>query len=105
MKNSSIDSGFRYLAPIISQAVWPYVRFSLNVRNGEEFPASRGIIVTDETVRQWTLKFGQLCAHVLCRTQPKRVDKWHLDEMMPTIKGAHHDRWRAVIRTARLSTS
>ena len=58
--------------------------------------ASRGIIVTYETIRQWTLKFGQGYANELRRRQPKRGDKWHLDEVVLTIKGRQHYLWRAV---------
>ncbi|WP_416352060.1 hypothetical protein [Undibacterium sp. RTI2.2] len=46
--------------------------------------ASRGIIVTYETIRQWTM-FGQCYANELRRRQPQRGDKWHLDEVVLTI--------------------
>jgi putative transposase len=49
-----------------------------------------------ETVRQWTLKFDQLYANALRRKQPKPRDKWHLDEVVLTIKAKHHYLWRAV---------
>jgi len=42
------------------------------------------------------LKFGQTYANALRRRQPKRSDKWHLDEVVLTIKGQHHYLWRAV---------
>ncbi len=58
--------------------------------------ASRGIFVTYETIRQWTLKFGQKFANELRRKLPKRGDKWHLDEVVLTIKGKHYYLWRAV---------
>ncbi len=58
--------------------------------------ASRGIFVTYESIRQWTLKFGQTYANALRRRQPKRGDKWHLDEVVVAIKGQHHYLWRAV---------
>ncbi len=96
MDNSNLYSGFRYPAEIISHAVWLYFRFSLSFRDVEELLASRGIIVSYETVRQGTLKFGQLYANALRRKQPKRGDKWHLDEVVLTIKGKHHYLWRAV---------
>ena len=52
MPNSNIHSGFRYPSEIISHAVWMYFRFTLSFRDVEEMLASRGIIVTYETVRQ-----------------------------------------------------
>ena len=96
MSNATMYKGFRYPAAIISHVVWLYFRFSLSFRDIEELMASRGIFVTYETIRQWTLKFGQTYANALRRRQPKRGDKWHLDEVVLTIKGQHHYLWRAV---------
>lgn len=96
MKKSQLYCGFRYPAEIIGHVVWLYFRFALSFREIEELMASRGIIVTYETIRQWTLKFGQGSANELRRRQPQRGDKWHLDEMVLTIKGKHHYLWRAV---------
>src|SRR5687768_15916745 len=86
MKTSNLYHGFRYQAEIISHVVWLYFRFSLSFRDIEELMASRGIFVTYETIRQWTLKFGQKFANELRRQLPKRGDKWHLDEVVLTIK-------------------
>jgi len=96
MNTSNPYRGFRHPAEIISHVVWLYFLFSLSYRDIEELMASRGIFVTYETIRQWTLKFGQTFANALRRRQPKRGDKWHLDEVVLTIKGRHHYLWRAV---------
>lgn len=96
MTSSDLYRGFRYPAEIISHVVWLYFRFSLSFRDIEELMASRGIFVTYETIRQWTLKFGQTYANRLRRRQPRRGDKWHLDEVVLTIKGKHYYLWRAV---------
>lgn len=96
MKTSNVYRGFRYPAEIISHVVWLYFRFSLSFRDIEELMASRGVFLTYETIRQWTLKFGQQFANELRRRLPKRGDKWHLDEVVLTIKGKHHYLWRAV---------
>ena len=45
-----------------------FFRFSLSFRDIEELMASRSIIVTYETIRQWTLKLGQRYANE--RKQP-----------------------------------
>ena len=90
MSNPNIYSGFRYPPEIISHTVWLYFRFALSFRDVEEMLASRGIIVTYETIRQWTLKFGQTYANTLRRKQTERGDKWLLDEVVLTIKGQHH---------------
>ena len=96
MKKSDLYIGFRYPAEIISHVVWLYFRFSLSFRDIEELMASRGVFVSYETIRQWTLRFGQTYANALRRRQPARGDKWHLDEVVLTIKGQHHYLWRAV---------
>jgi putative transposase len=62
----------------------------------EELLAQRGVGVTYETVRQWCLKFGQRYANELRRRRPRGGDKWHLDEVVLTIRGKKHSLWRAV---------
>jgi putative transposase len=88
--------GHRFPAEIISHTVWLYFRFTLSFRDIDELLAARGIFVTYETIRQWCLKFGQAFANELRRRQPRRGDKWHLDEMVITMNGKHHYLWRAV---------
>jgi putative transposase len=88
--------GFRFPPEIISHAVWLYFRFSLSFRDVEELLAQRGIVVTYETVRQWCLKFGQTYANELCRRRPRCGGKWHMDEVVLTIRGQKHYLWRAV---------
>src|SRR3954468_11684388 len=86
----------RYLAEVISHAVWLYFRFPLSLRMVEEMLAARGIEVSHETVRQWGLKFGQAFANQIRRKLPDPGDKWHLDEVCLMISGKKHWLWRAV---------
>jgi putative transposase len=86
----------RFPAEIISHAVWLYFRFCLSFRDVEELLLERGIIVTYETIRKWCRKFGQQYANQLRRRRPRPGDKWHLDEMLLSIKGERHYLWRAV---------
>jgi len=58
--------------------------------------AQRGIVLTSETIRQGCLKFGQPYANELRRRRPCCGDKWHLDEMVLTIRSQRHYLWRAV---------
>ena len=60
----------RFPADVIRHAVWLYVRFSLSLREVEELMAERGIDVTYETIRCWTIKFGPLIARSLRRHRP-----------------------------------
>jgi putative transposase len=86
----------RFPPEIIAHAVWRYSRFALRYRDVEELLAERGVLVTDETVRQWCRKFGQAYANALRRRRPRPGDTWHLDEVFIQINGRQHSLWRAV---------
>ncbi len=58
--------------------------------------AERGVLVTDETIRQWSRKFGQTDANTLRRHRPRPGDEWHRDEVFIGINGVQHSLWRAV---------
>ena len=53
----------RFPAEIIQRAVWLCFRFPLSYRDVEDLLAERGVDVSYETIRRWSLKFGQ--AYVL----------------------------------------
>lgn len=64
----------RFLADVIRHAVWLYFRFSLSFRDVEELMAARGVDVSYETIRCWTIKFGsRLPENRHCR-RPLRVE-------------------------------
>ena len=86
----------RFPAEVIRYGVWLYFRFGLSFRDVEELLAQRGIEVSYETIRCWTLKFGRLFAKNLRRLQPRPTGRWHLDEMMIKIGGKKRWLWRAV---------
>ena len=58
--------------------------------------AERGIDVTYETIRRWTLKFGTIIARKLRRGRPRPDGRWHLDEVFVSINGRQFYIWRAV---------
>ncbi len=84
----------RYPAEILAHTLWLYFRFSLSFRDVEELMAARGVILSYETVRRWTLKFGQQYANEVKRRRPQPGDKWHLDEVFLKINGKQHYLWR-----------
>jgi putative transposase len=86
----------RFPAEVISHAVRLYFRFPLSLRMVEEMLATRGILISHETLRQWALKFGQGFANQIRRRLPAAGDKWHLDEVVISIAGQKHWLWRAV---------
>ena len=88
--------GYRFPPEIISHAVWLYYRFCLSFRDVEDLLAKRGVIVSYETIRQWSRKFGAEYARRLKRREGRLGDTWHLDELFVTIQGERQYLWRAV---------
>jgi transposase-like protein len=86
----------RFPPNVIQHAVWLYFRFTLSLRDVEELLAQRGVEVSYETIRCWTVKFGRQFAHNLRRSRPKPTGRWHLDEMVVKIRCNRMFLWRAV---------
>ena len=86
----------RFPAEVIQYAVWLYFRFPLSFRDVEDLLAQRGIDVSYETVRRWSVKFGLAYARKLRRSHPPADKRWHLDEVFVSINGRIMYLWRAV---------
>lgn len=86
----------RFPPTVIRYAVWLYFRFTLSFRDVEELLAQRGIEVSYETIRCWTIKFGHQFAANLNRRRMQPSPRWHLDEMVCSIAGKRWFLWRAV---------
>jgi putative transposase len=86
----------RFPPEAIRYAVWLYFRFTLSFRDVEELLAQRGITVSYETIRTWTIKFGPLIARNLRRRRSPPSARWHLDEMVVKVGGQRMYLWRAV---------
>ncbi|SER72998.1 putative transposase [Azotobacter beijerinckii] len=89
-------AGYRFPPEVIGYAVWLYYRFPLSLRMVEELLAARGIELTYETVRRWSVRFGLGIARRIRSTALARGDKWHLDEVVVSLSGRKHWLWRAV---------
>jgi putative transposase len=89
-------SRHRFPAEIIGYCVWLYYTFSLSYRDIEKMMLYRGIEVTYESIREWCQKFGQQYANQLKNKRPYVTNKWHLDEVVVTIKKQQYYLWRAV---------
>ena len=88
--------GHRFPVEIISHAVWLYHTLRLSLRDVELLLAERGIFVTHETIRCWSLKFDAEFATRLRRRRPTPGDVWHLDEIFLRINGEMRYLWRSV---------
>jgi putative transposase len=86
----------RFPPDVIRHAVWLYFRFTLSFRDVEELMAERGIDVSYETIRCWTIKFGPQMARQLKRRRLPPSPRWHLDEMVCNVGGKRMYLWRAV---------
>ena len=89
-------SRHRFPGSIIQHAVWLYFRFPLSFRDVEDMLAERGIDVSYESVRRWSVKFGLDYARRLRKTRPRPNERWHLDEVFVFINGKRMYLWRAV---------
>jgi len=97
MTNSNLYRRHRFPPDVIAHAVWLYVRFPLSLRMVEDLLAERGIIVTHQTVRARAEKFRrQFANRIRRRSAGQFAEKWHLDEVVITIRGCKHWLWRAV---------
>ena len=67
MNKSKMYKRYRFPAEIIQYAVWLYHRFNLSHRDIEDLLAERGIIVSYESIRLWSNKFGTKYAAKLRR--------------------------------------
>ena len=88
--------GFRHPREVIGYAVWAYYRFAMSTAAVEDLLAERGVIVSRETVRNWTNRFGGHFAACIRRDRPRPRDKWHMDEVVIQINGEAHWLWRAI---------
>jgi putative transposase len=86
----------RFPPDVIRHAVWLYLRFTLSYRDVEDLLAERGLIVSNESVRRWLLKFGLAIAKNLRKSRPQCYTRWHLDEMVVSLSGKQMYLWRAV---------
>jgi len=88
--------GGRFPAEIISHCVWLYFRFCVSFRDVQDMMLERGVEVSHEGIRLWTLKFGSDHARRLRYRSRDYGDTWHLDEVFCKIHGELVYLWRAV---------
>lgn len=88
--------GYRFPPEVIAHCVWLYYRFCLSFRDIQEMMLERGVEVSYEAIRLWTLKFGIEYARRIRRRRGHVGDTWYLDEVFCKINGQQVYLWRAV---------
>jgi len=83
---------YRFPPDVICYAVWLYYRFPLSLRIVEELLAARGIDLTYETVRRWSVKFGLGIARRIRSTARARA---------APRRGGGHDQGQQALAVAR----
>ena len=96
MDTHPLYRGYRFPIEIIAHCTWLYFRFCLSFRDVQEMMLERGVEVSHEAIRLWTLKFGTEYARSLRRRRGRCGDTWHLDEIFLKINGKQVYLWRAV---------
>jgi transposase-like protein len=102
---ATIYKGYRFPPAIISRCVWLYYRFGVSLRDVSELMLARGIEVSHEAIRLWTLRFGMEYARRLKRTRGACSNIWHLDELCLTFNGSAAACGGRSMTPARFSTS
>lgn len=63
----------------------------------EDLLPERGIIVSHQTIRMWAEKLGRRFVADIRRRSAGQFDgKWHLSEVVITVRGKKHWLWRAI---------
>lgn len=86
----------RFPPEIIQYAVWLYYRFNMSYRDIEDLLSERGILVSYEAIRLWSVKFGQIYAKRLKKKHQGYGDIFYIDEVFVKIGGKQQYLWRAV---------
>ncbi len=86
--------GYRFRKDAVAYAVWLYHRFTSSLRDVQGILFERGVVVSQETLRQWGEKFGPEYVEKLRRREPMRGGTWHLDET--AVKLGREQHWLIV---------
>ena len=86
----------RYPGSVIAYALWLYHRMPASLRLVEEALSYRGLDISYETIRRWSMKFAYLLTEQLKNRRIKPKGKWHIDEVHVKIKGQRYWLWRAI---------
>jgi transposase-like protein len=86
----------RYPADVIRHAVGLYYGQGLSLKDVEEHMRQRGVEVSSEAIRGWTIKFADSAERNRPRSFTPSEPRWRFDEMVCTVAGRRAYLWRAV---------
>jgi putative transposase len=86
----------RYPADVIRYAVNLYARHGFSLKEVEEQMRERGVEVSSEAIRGWTIKFGEDIGRLAHSRSFQPQAQWRFDEMVCTVAGRRSYLWRAV---------
>src|SRR3954466_10633631 len=88
--------GHSFPKPVILQAVYLKLRFSLSYRDVEELLSIRGVRVDHATIQRWVYKFTPLIEVALKKRRKTVGMSWRMDETYIKVKGEWMYLYRAV---------
>lgn len=86
----------RYPADVIRHAVSLYYRHAISLKDVEEHMRQRGVEVSSEAIRGWTIKFADEAERLRTSARTFAEPRWRFDEMVCTVAGRRMYLWRAV---------
>src|SRR3954466_15597815 len=88
--------GHSFPKPVILQAVYLKLRFSLSYRDVEELLSIRGVTVDHATIQSWVYKFTPLVEGTFSKRKKGVGNSWRMDETYTKVKGVWMSLYRAV---------
>jgi putative transposase len=92
--NPTGERGTSGITSFVQQS--PYHRFAMSTADVEDLLAERDVIVSREAIRSWVNRFGPHFVNCVRRDRPRPNNKWHLDEVVISIRGKKHWLWRSI---------
>ena len=81
---------------IVGEAVRMYLRYNLSLRDIREIFLHKGIEISHEIIRLWTMFYGHKYSSELKKREFLKTKKYHIDEVFLTIQGQLYYAFRAV---------
>ena len=88
--------GHCFPKPIILQAVYYKLRFSLSYRDVEELLSIRGVKVEHATIQRWVFKFSPMIEKGFRKRKKQVGRRYRMDETYTKVKGEWKYLYRAV---------